>query len=228
MCQAQSPDHASRIVLDRVAAVVNNRVILESDIDDEVKLSILDPTFTGKEAPTRQGALDRLVSRALIEQQIREEDAAAATPSRDEVETRMKELRTMLPACVRRNCASDDGWKVFLAENGLSAQHVQAYARYRLEILRFIEQRFRPGIHIDQSEIERYYRDILLPGYVQGETVPPLEQVAPRIEDILLEQQVNALFDQWLANLRKQGDVEVLDSSLEAAEKPAATGDGKP
>jgi hypothetical protein len=38
--------------------------------------------------------------------------------------------------------------------------------------------------------------------------------VAPRIEEILLQQQVNTLFDDWLANLRKEGDVEVLDPSL--------------
>ena len=35
--------------------------------------------------------------------------------------------------------------------------------------------------------------------------------MAPRIEEILLEQQVNVMFGTWLDNLRKQGDVEVLD-----------------
>ena len=46
-----------------------------------------------------------------------------------------------------------------------------------------------------------------------------MEQVEPRIEEILLQQKVNVLFGDWLDNLRKQGDVEVLDPSLE----PAAT-----
>jgi hypothetical protein len=43
-----------------------------------------------------------------------------------------------------------------------------------------------------------------------------LDQVAPRIQEILLEKQVNVLFDAWLTNLREQGDVEVLDTSLES------------
>jgi len=98
------------------------------------------------------------------------------------------------------------------------AQHVEAYARYRIEILNFIERRFRQGIQISQEQIAAYYRDTLLPQYKPGESVPTLDQVAPRIQEILLQQQVNQMFDTWLANLRQQGDVEVLDPSLETAD----------
>jgi len=41
-----------------------------------------------------------------------------------------------------------------------------------------------------------------------------LDKVSPRIQEILLQQQVNELFDNWLTDLRRQGDVEVLDPSL--------------
>jgi hypothetical protein len=92
--------------------------------------------------------------------------------------------------------------------------------RYRLEILRFIEQRFRQGIHITPQQIETYYNQTLVPQYGPGEAVPSLERVSPRIEEILLQQQVNLLFDEWMTNLRKQGDVEILDPSLETAADP--------
>jgi hypothetical protein len=101
---------------------------------------------------------------------------------------------------------------------------VETYLRYRLEILRFIEQRFRQGIEISQPEIAAYYNNTLLPQYAPGEPIPKLEQVAPRIEEILLEQRVSALFDDWLANLRKQGDVEILDPALETATSNDAQG----
>jgi hypothetical protein len=46
---------------------------------------------------------------------------------------------------------------------------------------------------------------------------------------------VNLLFDEWLTNLRKQGDVEVLDPTLETPEEkstspavPTAEGEAKP
>ena len=90
-----------------------------------------------------------------------------------------------------------------------------------LRFSRFIEERFRPGIQISPQDIETYYRDTLLPQYGPGEAIPSLATVSPRIEEILLQQQVNLFFDEWLTNLRKQGDVEVLDPSLESAETPA-------
>ena len=215
--RAQQP--ASPVVLDSAVAVVNRHVILTSDIDDEIRLSVLDPDRVGQGVLTRQHALEQLISRALIEQQIRREDEEAAEPSPEEVDARLVEIRKELPECVHENCASDEGWKAFLAAHDLTLERVDAYMRYRLEILRFIEQRFRQGIHITPQQIEDYYNDTLVPQYGPGEAVPALERVSPRIEEILLQQEVNGLFDAWLTNLRKQGDVEVLDPSLETAEE---------
>jgi peptidyl-prolyl cis-trans isomerase SurA len=222
---AQAPPSTSGapIVLDSVVAVVNRHVILSSDLDDEIRLSILDPDSAGHTL-TRAHALEQLISRTLIEQQIRQEDVQAAMPTQAEVEARLAEIRRELPACVREKCATDAGWNAFLASHDLTPERVTAYLRYRLEILRFIEQRFRPGIHIPEQQIAAYYNDTLLPQYAPGEPVPPFDQVAPRIEEILLQQQVNALFDDWLANLRKEGDVEVLDPALEPAESAAGGG----
>jgi hypothetical protein len=211
---AQQPDSSSPVVLDRAVAVVNKHVILASDLEDEIRLSVLDPNTVPQVELTRQQALDQLISRTLIEQQIRQQDIEAIEPSQEEVNARLHEIRTEFPICVRQNCASDAGWKAFLAAHGLTAERVEAYLRYRLEILRFIEQRFRQGIQISPQQIDLYYRETLVPQYASGATVPPLEQVAPRIQEILLQKQVNMLFDAWLANLRQQGDVEVLDSEL--------------
>ncbi|MGD0347229.1 MAG: SurA N-terminal domain-containing protein [Terracidiphilus sp.] len=218
---AQQPDSPSPVVLDRAVAVVNKHVILASDIEDEIRLSVLDPNNVPQVELTRQQALDQLISRTLIEQQIRQQDMQAVVPSQEEVDARLHEIRAELPICVRQNCVSDAGWKVFLAAHGLTAERVEAYLSYRLEILRFIEQRFRQGIQISPQQIDLYYHEKLVPQYASGESVPPLEQVAPRIQEILLQQQVNMLFDAWLTNLRQQGDVEVLDSDLAPELAPA-------
>jgi hypothetical protein len=215
---AQQPSSPNAVILDSVVAVANKHAILSSDIDDEIRLSVLDPNLIGEGALTRQQALDELISRALIEQQIRQEDMEAIEPSQDEVNARLNQIRRQLPACVHKNCATDAGWKSFLAAHGLTSERVESYLRYRLEILSFIEQRFRQGIQISPQQIDEYYHQTLLPQYKPGEAIPPLDQVAPRIQEILLEQQVNVLFDAWLTNLRGQGDVEILDPSLEPAE----------
>jgi peptidyl-prolyl cis-trans isomerase SurA len=214
---------ANAAVLDRVVAVVNNQAILASDVDDEVQLAVLDPAEAGLGNLTRQRALDQLISRALIQQQIRQEDAQTSEPVQSEVDARLTELRKNLPACVHLNCASEEGWKAFLGAHGLTPARVETYLRNRLQVLDFIELRFRQGIRISPEEIETYYRETLLPQYAVGEAIPPLETVSPRIEEILLERQVNVLFDEWLKNLRKQGDVEILDPALES---PDTSGKG--
>ena len=223
---SQPPPPASTVVLDRVVAVVNNQAILASDVDEEVRLSVLDPGRAGLGILTRPHALEQLISRALIQQQVRQEDALAMEPSQAEVDARLAEIRKQVPACVHLNCASEEGWKAFLAARGLTSERVQTYLRRRIQILRFIEERFRQGIRITPEEIETYYRETLLPQYAPGEAIPPLAEVAPRIQEILLQRQVNALFGDWLKNLRKQGDVEVLDPSLEAPEAQGGAGKG--
>ena len=222
--QASPP--APAVVLDRVVAVVNNQAILASDLDEEIRLAVLDPGEGGLGVLTPKRALEQLIGRALIQQQIRQEDAEAAEPAQPEIDARLVELRKELPVCVRQNCASDEGWKAFLTAHGLTPERVDTYLRFRIEILRFIEQRFRQGISISPEEIATYYHDTLLPQYAKGEAIPTLDKVSARIQEILLQQRVNGLFDDWLNNLRKQGDVEVLDPTLEAPshESPAAPG----
>jgi hypothetical protein len=209
--------------LDRVVAVVNNQAILWSDIRNEIHFAVLDPEHLNGTL-TPQVALQELISRTLIQQQIGQEDATAAAPSDDQVQARVGEVRKELPTCVRMNCATDPGWDAFLKANELTAQQIEDYLRLRLEILGFIEIRFRQGIQISDEEIEAYYKNKLVPQYAKGTQVPPLKDVSSRIEEILLEEQVSAMFDTWLDNLRKQGNVEVLDASLESSSEPAPAG----
>ncbi len=217
-------DGAKPVRIDRVVAVANRQAILESDIEDEIQLSVLDPSTNPKEQMTQQEALERLISRMLIQQQIQQEDLEATEPKPEQVAARIEEIRTELPACVRADCKSDAGWKAFLAHHELTPAQVENYMRLRIEILNFIELRFRQGIRITPEEIETYYAGTLLPQYPAGEKPPPLQQVSSRIEEILLQQRVNVLFDNWLSNLRKQGQVEVLDPALETADAPGDSG----
>lgn len=222
--QAPAPD---AVVLDRVVAVVNNQTILASDVDQEMRLASLEPGRPRSASLSRGRALDLLISRALIQQQIHQEEAQAAVPTQAQIDARLTQMRRDLPACVRENCASDAGWSAFLSSRHLAPEEVQTYLRNRLEILSFIELRFRQGIRISPQEVETYYRETLLPQYRAEDKVPTLEEVSSRIEEVLLQQQVNALFDDWLRNLRSQGDIEVLDPSFETRESNSGGGAGQ-
>lgn len=212
-----APSTPKPVVLDRVVAVVNNQAILESDVENEQRLSVLDAERGRRRGFSAKRSLQLLISRALIQQQIGQANVPLPGPAEDYLQLRLKSLREELPACVEANCKSSAGWKKFLDDNGLTEAEVEDYLRLRLVMLSFIETRFRQGIQISQEQIAKYYSETLLPQYPKGEKAPTLDTVAPRIEEILLQQQVNVLFSTWLSDLRKQGDVEVLDKTLETA-----------
>ncbi len=199
--------------LDRVVAVVNSQVILQSDLDLEVRMFRLLPIGEpGDAAPVK--ALERLTSRALIEQQITQEDPQGLEVSAKELEDSLLELKQNLPGCKQHDCSTALGWSAHLASLGLAPEPVTEYWTSRIAVLRFIEERFRTGIRIAPEEIQKYYRESVVPKYARPEDVPPLERVSARIQEILLQAQVNALFDEWLKNLQGEGQVEILDPDL--------------
>jgi peptidyl-prolyl cis-trans isomerase SurA len=80
-------------------------------------------------------------------------------------------------------------------------------------LLRFIEVRFRNGIHISDDEIKDYYDKTMLPEYARQKVTPPkLETISTRIEEVLLQQQVSNLLRDWLKSLRAQGSVRIMSS----------------
>lgn len=209
-------------ILDSVVAVVNHQVILASDLDLEMRIIHLLPSGTAGDF-TPRSALERLTTRALIEQQIVQEDPHGLDVSPKDLDAALAELRDALPACKTRDCASSQGWAAYLATLGLTPEEVRNYWQDRMAVLRFIELRFRSGIRITQEEIQKYYDQTLLPQYAHPQDAPPLDRIAPRIQEILLEQQVNTLLTQWLKSLQDQGQVEILDPAL----RPQASEGGR-
>ena len=208
-------DAASPQPLDRVIAVVNTQVILASDLDLEMRVFRLLPIGSQSDY-TAAKALERLTTRALIEQQILQEDPHGLEVEPKEVADNLAELRQNLPACKHRDCVSAAGWSAYLATLGVTPNRVDEYWTRRMAVLRFIERRFRSGIRIAPEEIKKYYQDSLLPHYSSAADAPPLDKVSARIHEVLLQQQVNALLNDWLKSLQEQGQVEILDPTLAA------------
>src|ERR1700678_2000596 len=87
--------------LDGVIAVVNNQVILASDLDLEMRVFRLLPIGDRIDS-TPVKALERLTTRALIEQQIAQEDPHGLDVAPNELADALAELRQNLPACKSR------------------------------------------------------------------------------------------------------------------------------
>jgi hypothetical protein len=115
------------------------------------------------------------------------------------------ELRQTVPAW-----KTDDGWRAALAAYGLTEEDVEERTAVQVNVLRYLDLRFRPEIHIERRAVENYYRQRLLPEMrAAGWSDVPFEQVAPKIERLLTEQRLNELQDQWVRSLRLQGDIRI-------------------
>jgi peptidyl-prolyl cis-trans isomerase SurA len=77
--------------------------------------------------------------------------------------------------------------------------------------LKFVEVRFRAGIHITAEEIKSYYDKTLTPEYAQQKVAPPeLDTISDRIQEVLLQQRVTSLLSDWLKSLKAEGTVRVM------------------
>ncbi len=194
---------------DRVVATVNGDLILDSDVDQEMRFAALLPYGEAEGPATRSRAIDRLINRDLILQQAHlspQDEVSSAAAAAD-----LDALRKDLPRCKEFQCETQAGWDRYLATEGFTEDTLTELWRQRMEVLEFIEQRFRMGIKITPAQIDAYYQQTLLPQYAAQHAKPaPLPAISERIQQILLEQQVSRLLDDWLQSLRAQGSVVVL------------------
>lgn len=198
--------------IDRVIAIVNDDLVLESDVDEERRLAIFQPYSEPSGSFTRAQAIDRLIDRDLIQQQARVQPQKHITDA--EVAANLADVRKDILACKEFKCETPDGWKRFLAANGFTPDELNKRWRERMEVLEFIEARFRQGIRISDAAVKDYYTKTLLPEYAKRHaTAPKLDTISDRIREILLQQQVSGLLDDWLKALRASGSVRMVTAS---------------
>ena len=207
--QTAEPQHAA--VLDRVVADVDGQAVLASDVDDEMRFAALQPGFEPPGDNTPQRALDRVIDRTLIDQQ-RALQPGVAVVSQKDVDLAIAELRKGIPVTGNVNCETDVGWRKFLAQHGFTPAEIEDRMRERLAILKFIDLRFGVVVQVSNADVRNYYEQVLAPELKKDRAaVPELSDVAPRIREILRQQQVSSMIDEWLKSLRVEGHVQILD-----------------
>lgn len=193
-------------VVDRMVAVVNKQVILESELDQAARVEFL---LQGKPIGSltqadRAAVLDRLIERSLLDQQII--NPAMLNPTPEELAAKIKEVRAGIPGLAG---AGDDRWKALLAGYGLTQQDVEEQLTDQVRILRFIDLRFRGLVRIEKDAVEAYYQEKFLPEVRKRNAAEPkLEEVSDKIEQILIEQRISELLNNWLKTLRAQAHIE--------------------
>jgi peptidyl-prolyl cis-trans isomerase SurA len=203
--------HAKPMLLDRAVAVINGDVILASDVREQQRFAVFEPLSVPGGEFTPMEAMQQIMNRTLLLDQM-EEQQLAPPPTDSEVDEQIAELRKHIPACAGQSCETEDGWRRFLGARGFTEESLHARWKERMQILDFVGMRFRTGIRITKPEIETYYKEKLVPEFqARNLTPPPLAQVSSRIDDVLLQQHVNVLLNDYLRSLKDAGNVQILD-----------------
>ena len=197
--------------LDHLVAVVGDQAVLQSDVDDEMRFTALQSIALPAAQNTPQNALARLIDRTLIDEE-RALQPSFSKVSDAQVEESIADLKKDIPACAHAACSSAAGWKAFLQSQGFTRQEVQDRMKERMQILKFIDWRFGSTIRVTPEEIRAYYQAVLLPQFAKEKaTPPPMDKVTSRIREILEQQHITTLLDEWLKGLRSQGEVHIVD-----------------
>jgi len=204
--------------LDRVVAAVGNTAITASDVEAEYRLELF---LDGKAlaAPPDAGVLNqvrqRMIDRILLEEEVRA-DGIKLSPDDPAVAARLSELRKKYPG--------DEAFAAALKSLGMNEESLKSVLAQEEAILRLIDQRLRPQAVVEPAEIEAYYRDTLVPRLQKGnQSTPPLTDMESRIREILVQQKIDSLLDEWLKRLRNRGDVRIFGNA-EAGGNPQPAG----
>jgi parvulin-like peptidyl-prolyl isomerase len=203
-------------VVDRMVVVVNKRVILESELDQATRMEFLlqAKSIERLVSADRASVLERLIDRSLLDQQI--VNPSMLDPAPEELAEKIKEIREGIPGA-----AANERWNAILAGYGLTSQDVEEQLTSQFRILRFIDLRFRGLVRVDKDAIAAYYQERFLPEVrKRNASEPKLAEVSNKIEQILAEQRIDELLNNWLKTLRAQARIERM---LPAAPKNAGT-----
>jgi peptidyl-prolyl cis-trans isomerase SurA len=200
-----APRLAGAEVVDRIVAIVNGNIILQSDWDQALSFEALltNRSLAQFGDDEKRAVLDRLIDQELLREQMKSADFPHASDA--EVSSRIHEARMLYP-----QASSVEAWQAILAQYHLNEKEFTAHIRQQIELMRLVDARLRPAVQIDSKSIEAYYRDQFVPQLRQsGSREVPLSDVSSKIRELLTEKKVNEMLISWLQTLRSEGQVHI-------------------
>ncbi len=203
-------------LVDRIVAVVDGEVITLGQLDRaigrvETDFSI-DTGICGPEAVTVEAAApgtEDLRARQVLECMIDDMLAFQHVRRFPQFDVLQDDIDTEYQRIVQQydNRAA---FEEALKGQGLTAAEV----RYDLEraalVGNYVQIRYRDVIDVRETEIRRYYEEVLRPEMArQGAEMPAIEAVDNMIEAILVLAEFNRRIDDWIADLRRRADIVV-------------------
>ncbi len=192
---------AAQQVVDRIIARIGDDILLLSELEE---LRAFQQLIEGRSAG-RPELFEQLVRQWIV---VTEAEAANfSRPAPPQVEAAFTQLADSF--------GSRDTWQARLREAGLTEATVRRLLERQLLVSSYLDYKFRPALTIEESAIERYYQEELIPQMrTRNQPPPELESVREPIRELLAQREISRRATQWLETARAQVRVEILDESL--------------
>lgn len=182
-------------VLDRLVAVVNGRPILLSDVRAASAFGLIDAA----DGQGPEAALARMIERTLVLEEV--DRYGPSEPAAARVAQRVDAVRARLgPAA----------FAAALARSGLDEAALGGLARDQLRIDDYLAQRFGAAAQPTDEEVQRYYLERAGEFVREGRELS-FREAEPIARERLAAMRRAGLISDWIAGLRRRGDVRVIE-----------------
>lgn len=180
-------------IIDRIAAIVNDDVITQSEVSAIEKLQL---NVSG--LPKAENALMDRINHHLLIQQIHRQPPPTVTP----------EMISGSIDSFTKEHGGDEELLIFLNSIGMNYEDFENELREQLSIREFINLRFRPFVNIKIEEAEDYYNNVYKPEYeAEGKSAPSFAESFETIQSVLASSRVLERTKEWLDQLKKEASI---------------------
>src|SRR6202790_5256898 len=178
--------HASlaQELIDRIAARVENDIILLSDVRHLGHYQML---VDGKSENEAQ-LLDRLIDQWVVQN---EADASRfPRPTDAEIDQGVAALKKSFPSLQE--------YEERRKQSGLTEEQVRDKIATQIHLTNYLDSRFRPSVQVDAKAIEDFYNTAVVPrAKARGQEPTSLEASRDVIQEALIEQSIAAHAERW-------------------------------
>lgn len=172
-----------------------------SDIDRDLRVTGFLNREPVKLSPQAQrAAAERLIDQALISDEIA--DSGYPRPADSDVDALLNKIRQ------ERFGGSDARLREGLAAYGLTEDQLKQQLLWQLQVLRFIDQRFRSGVVVSDDDVRSYYGQHRQDLARENTKNSSLEALEPKIRQSLEGERINQNFAQWLDEARRRNRIQ--------------------
>jgi peptidyl-prolyl cis-trans isomerase SurA len=147
------------VLVDGIAATVEDRAILKSDVENEIRNFMIQAQRTSltadEEKELRQEALNSLIATALLTVQAERDKLAVEDKEIDDALDRWIEQK-------KTEMGGDDAFERQLAAEGLTIEALRDRYRENIKTLLIIEkikyQKIMPEVQVSEAEVHEYYQ----------------------------------------------------------------------